>query len=81
LDEEQQLAVLNMEENFVLLSPTANQSKGAKTFEEWLEHAETGTKVNAQFRADMMALEKQLEEIIKGRIYILGKEKLARLHP
>jgi hypothetical protein len=79
LDEAEQLEVLNIPENFVPLSPAANQSKGPKSFMDWLVHAETGTMVNPQFRADMIIIEQRLELSIPEMINRLVREKMSRI--
>jgi hypothetical protein len=77
LDREQQIEVLNIAENFVPLSPAANQSKGSKSFIEWLEHSTSGTVVDLKFRDDMIALEQEVEMIIRDRIDTLVREKMS----
>src|SRR5262249_34941251 len=52
--------------NFAGLSKSANASKGAKSFGEWLEHKTSGTKVDPKWRLKMYLKEIQAEdEIIK----------------
>jgi len=61
LTQVQQLEVLNYEKNFVGLSESANTSKGAKSFEEWVEHKGLGIKVDDTFRQEMIKQAKDLK--------------------
>ncbi|WP_286467969.1 hypothetical protein [Myroides sp. DF42-4-2] len=68
LTKEQQLEVLNNRDNFMGLSPSANTSKGSKTYEEWTEHKGKGIPVDPKFREEMMKREKELEVQLQKQI-------------
>lgn len=68
LTKEQQLEVLNNSDNFTGLSPSANTSKGAKSFTEWTEHKSKGIEVDPVFREEMMLREQQLEGQLQRQI-------------
>ena len=68
LSEAQQLEVLNYEKNFIGLSESANTSKGAKTFQEWVEHKGLGVKVDDKFRQEMIQRGNDLEPELQGII-------------
>lgn len=60
LTEVNQISVLNLEVNFVTLSPQANRSKGAKSFLEWTHHEELGVPVNRIFKENMLRKEQKI---------------------
>jgi hypothetical protein len=59
---------LNMEENFMAMSPAANQSRGNRSFAEWTHNQKLGMPVDPTFRAEMMKREIQLRTVIQRRI-------------
>ena len=67
-----QLDILNMSDNFVGLSRSANPSKGSQSFGEWLQHKGTGTPVSPALRNEYMMkeaeLKRKLQEEIKRRL-------------
>lgn len=68
LTKEQQLQVLNNPDNFTGLSPSANTSKGPKSFAEWTEHKSRGIQVDPNFRQEMILREQQLEGQLQNQI-------------
>ncbi|WP_316798449.1 hypothetical protein [Pedobacter frigidisoli] len=64
----QKLEVLNNPDNFVGLSPSANTSKGPKTFSEWTQHISRGIDVEPSFRAEMIRREQILEGQLQKQI-------------
>lgn len=64
LSYEEILYVARYRGNFAGLSKSANASKGAKSFAEWLEHRRSGIKVDPKFRRDMYLREVQAENEI-----------------
>ncbi len=77
LDDQRQLTVLNMPENVVALSPTANQSKGGKSFAEWSRQESLNLPVDETIRQTMIARERELIPMIQERINQLLREQLA----
>ncbi|MEM7341927.1 MAG: hypothetical protein AAF467_25005 [Actinomycetota bacterium] len=68
LSVDRQLAVANMDDNFVAMSPTANTSKGPKSFADWTRHERLGLEVDPAFRARMTAREVALRPLIQAEI-------------
>ena len=68
LTKEQRLSVLNNQENFTGLSPTANTSKGSKNFEEWTEYKKGGIKVDETFRQNMIDKSAELRKTLQNQI-------------
>lgn len=68
LNTEQKLAVLNNPDNFVGLSPSANTSKGPKTFSEWTRHKAKSIDVDPNFRTEMIRREQILEGQLQKQI-------------
>ena len=68
LTKDQQLQVLNNPDNFTGLSPSANTSKGPKSFEEWTEHKSRGIQVDPVFREEMIVREQQLQGQLQQQI-------------
>ncbi len=68
LTPEQQLNVLNNPDNFVGLSPSANTSKGPRTFSEWTRHKARGIDVEPNFRNEMISREQILEGQLQKQI-------------
>jgi len=68
--------VLNMQGNFIAMSPTANQSRGARSFGEWTRHEELGLPVDETFRQQMIAREEELRPIIQESIDQLLREQM-----
>ena len=61
---EEMLYIARYKGNFAGLSKSANASKGAKSFAEWLEHKRSGIKVDPAFRREMFLKEVQAENEI-----------------
>ena len=76
LNGDRQIQVLNMDENFVAMSSTANQSRGAKSFSEWVRHEELGIDVDKAFREKMITRENELKKAIMERIAQLLSDQL-----
>jgi len=74
LTTDQKLRVLNYEENMYPLSETANTSKGAKAYAEWLEYKKGNIKVSPEFTAKMVTLETEVEKMIQAYIDKLLKK-------
>jgi hypothetical protein len=68
LDAAAQREVLNHPDNFIALSPAANQSKGGKSFKDWTHSETLGLPVDPKFRSQMIAREAQVERAIQERI-------------
>jgi hypothetical protein len=68
LTTEQKIAVLNLMENFVALSPRANSSKGSKSYAQWTRHAELNIPVDSSFRRMMMRRETQARAALVAKI-------------
>jgi hypothetical protein len=74
LSRTQQEAVLNNPKNFIGLSETANTSKGAKSFSEWIEYKKGGIKVDPTFRKKMMRAETKIAGLLQQQVdAFLGK--------
>ena len=67
LSVEEMLSIARYKGNFAGLSASANPSKGAKSYAEWLEHKRSGTKVDPKFRYDMYLREIEAEDDL-GRL-------------
>ena len=65
---DQQVQVLNCRDNFIGLTKSANASKGSKTYEEWVLYRKENIPINPEFRAKMMAIEKEVEQILQKMI-------------
>ena len=65
---EQQIQVLNYVDNFLGLSPTANTSKGAKSWADWWGYVKGGIPVSPEFRDAMIEIETHLTEEIRQMI-------------
>jgi hypothetical protein len=82
LGEPAQMIVLNMEDNFVALSAKANQSKGGRTFSEWLSSKSGLAKeVDQAFGEAMIAREKELFKLIQQKIDELLKRQMMAARP
>ena len=68
LTNNQQLAVLNNEDNFIGLSEAANKSKGKLSYEEWTEYKKEGIKVDENFRAKMIKKSEELRKELQDQI-------------
>ena len=68
LNDAAQRDVLNLEDNFMALSPAANASKGGKSIEEWTHSEKVGLPVDPTFRAQLLTREAQLIPVIQERI-------------
>lgn len=68
LSYEEMLLIARYKGNFAGLSKSANASKGAKSFAEWLEHKSAGIKVDPQFRREMFLKEVKAEDEILALI-------------
>lgn len=77
LSRENQAKVLNRPDNFVAMSPTANSSKGGKSFREWKEHKTLGP-VDENFRREMIRREEDLLPKIDKQIDDLLREQLTK---
>jgi uncharacterized Zn-binding protein involved in type VI secretion len=71
LTEANQLKVLNNPDNFIGLSETANTSKGAKTYEQWVLYKKGNVAVDPVFRARMMQEETRLHGVLQEQINTL----------
>lgn len=78
LDPAAQAQVLNMPENFIALSGSANASKGSRSFENWTEHKSRGLVVNEAWRREMRARERALKPMIEQRISTLLRQQMQR---
>ncbi|MBL7701139.1 MAG: DUF4157 domain-containing protein [Ferruginibacter sp.] len=65
---EQQIAVLNLQSNFVALSQRANGSKGSRSYSQWTRHADLGIDVDASFRRQMMRREVEARQAVEAKI-------------
>ena len=63
----QQLEVLNLKENFIVLSEASNTSKGAKSISEWLGHSELGP-LPLERRAALLRREKDAYDALRRAI-------------
>jgi hypothetical protein len=77
LDADQQVEVLNMKENFVAMSPAANQSRGGRSFSEWTGHEGLEIPADEKFRQEMMNRERELIPMIQKKMDGLLKGKMA----
>lgn len=77
LTRENQAKVLNRPDNFVAMSPTANQSKGGKSFREWEKHETLGP-VDKNFRNEMIRRERDLLPKIDEQIDDLLRQQLSK---
>lgn len=74
LDYKQQKQISNFSGNFTGLSPTANTSKGSKTYAEWTMYKKEKLPVNPYFRKKMMLKENELEINLQEEIDTLIKK-------
>ncbi len=76
LSDADKLRVLNYDRNFMAASASANSSRQAKSFAEWLYYKEGKRgeiRVNEKIRQKMMKNEKRLARELQGYIYYLLK--------
>jgi hypothetical protein len=66
LTETQQLTVLNYPDNFIGLSRSANASKGASSYADWLMHQKSGLMVNPLFTTEMTHLDTALSSRLQA---------------
>ncbi|QBF33647.1 hypothetical protein [Thalassococcus sp. S3] len=69
------MAILNDPDNFHGLSRSANGSRQNLSFEDWTMHRSSGTPVNPELRAQMIAEEARMREVLQQRIYNLLREQ------
>jgi hypothetical protein len=68
LDVKRQIEVLNLEVNFVALSPAANRSKGSLSFSEWKGHKGMGIDADPKWLEQMAKREQDLVPVLEGKI-------------
>ena len=74
LTTEQQISVLNLQSNFIPLSPRANASKGSKSYSQWQRHDTLGINVDTNFRRRMMREETRSRSELQNLIDSLVAE-------
>jgi hypothetical protein len=72
LTPEQQRAVLELEDNYFVLSEAANSSKGARSMQEWFQ-TPMGSKIPLEVRQKLLEAEKQAMQSVRD--YISGKRR------
>ncbi len=74
LTTEQQISVLNLQSNFIALSPRANASKGSKSYSQWQRNNALGLNVDTRFRRTMMRRETRARAELQNLIDSLVAE-------
>lgn len=76
LDVKRQIEILNLESNFVALSPMANRSKGALSFSEWKGHKGMDVQADPKWLDEMIQREREQILIIERKINELLREQM-----